>query len=395
VRVLMLVATSVVSDTRVLREAATLAAAGHRVHVVGRSVPAGFGPPPGVTVSSAGPAARRSNHAAGRPRRPASWRAARWLLLPEHRALAVARWARDAAADAATRTFDVVHAHDFNALPTGRRLARERGVPLVYDSHELWFGRPVVGRPTPLRTWRGRRAERRLGRDASVVVTVGDGVAEALEQQYGWTDVRVVRNSFPLLPPAVEQPTPRRLVYAGRLAPYRELEVIAEAAARLPLPVDLVGPADDTWLAGFDAGAARIRPALPPGEVGPLLRSAGVALVTHSDQWPNHRLAMPNKLFQAVAAGVPVVATNVGELAVVVRGYRLGSLYEPGDADSLVRAVEDVLAGYEHHLAAVRAAARALSWAADEQVLLDVYAGLPPATSGVPESLSEKGRSAT
>ncbi|MBI4940365.1 MAG: glycosyltransferase, partial [Actinobacteria bacterium] len=156
----MLVATPVANDTRVLREATALVRAGHAVHVVGFGVPPGFAPPDGVTVSSAGRRPRPSRPErpgvaaparTARRARPLWWRAARWLLLPEHRARTFGRWAREAYADATGRTFDVVHAHDFNTLALGDRLARERGVPLVYDSHELWFGRPVVGRPTPLR----------------------------------------------------------------------------------------------------------------------------------------------------------------------------------------------------------------------------------------------------
>ena len=383
----MLVATPVSCDTRVLREATTLVRAGHDVHVVGLGVPAGWVPPAGVTVSSAGrpartaarPVPRPDGAPTGRRARPRWWRAARWLLLPEHRERVLARWERHAAADASGRRFDVVHAHDFDVLPLADRLTRERGVPLVYDSHDLWFGRPVVGRPTPLRDARGRRREARLGAGAAAVVTVGDGVAEALEERYGWQDVRVVRNAFDPLPASQVPHEARGLLYAGRLAAHRELEVVAAASATLAVPVDLVGPADETWLRGFDPGAARVHEPVPAGEVPWLMRGAGLALVTLSDRWQDHRLALPDTLFQAVAAGVPVVATDVGELATVVRGYRLGTLYRPGDPASLAAAVAAALGRYDEHVAAVRTARPSLSWSADERVLLDVYAGLAPA----------------
>jgi hypothetical protein len=123
-------------------------------------------------------------------------RAARWLLLPTH--VAAAHRACVTGARAAVRGVpaDVVHAHDFSALGLGAELARERGVPLVYDSHEYWPGRAFSGRPTPLRRGRERAAERRLGGAAAAVITVGDGLAEALRSDYGW-DVTVVRNTFP------------------------------------------------------------------------------------------------------------------------------------------------------------------------------------------------------
>src|SRR5664279_60107 len=100
--VLMLVATSLASDTRVLREATTLAQAGYRVHVIGKQVPEGFVPPDGVTASSAG--ASSMFRAEGAPslggrRLSVPARAARWALLPTHRNQAFGRWANAAERD--------------------------------------------------------------------------------------------------------------------------------------------------------------------------------------------------------------------------------------------------------------------------------------------------------
>jgi glycogen(starch) synthase len=381
VRVLMLVATSLASDTRVLREATTLAEAGYAVHVIGKQVPAGWVPRAGVTASSVGASSVFRPDGApslsGRRLSP-PLRIARWAMLPTHRNQAFGRWAAGAAEDAAGREFDVVHAHDFTALEVGARLAALRGVPLVYDSHELWSGRPRVGRPTPVQQWREARVEAELGGRATAVITVGDGVADALREAYGWRHVTVVRNTFPLPQPLPEAPpSPVGAVYAGRLAPFRELEAIAEASRRTDLPITLVGPADSTWLTRFDPGLASVRSALPVDEVDTLLTAAGLALVTHSDRWENHRLAMPNKLFHAVRAGVPVVATDVGELGKLVRRYGVGELYRPGDGADLARAVEAARRRYLGLVTAVRDAAPELSWQRDAAALLGLYGRLP------------------
>ncbi|NYG07632.1 glycosyltransferase involved in cell wall biosynthesis [Phycicoccus badiiscoriae] len=374
-RVLMLVATSVATDTRVLREAATLVADGHEVHIVGKSVPTDFSPPPGVTVSSVGTSSvfrAEGAESAGHRRLAPHLRLARWVLLPQHRNSAFGRWAQGAVADARARSFDVVHAHDFTALEAGATLAEHRGVPLVYDSHELWAGRPRQYRPTPVQDWRERRVEARLGARAAAVVTVGEGVADVLRRRYGWSHVVVVRNTFEAVeggPPA----TPTAAVYAGRLAPYRELEVIAQASRTSPLPITLVGPSDPSWLARFEPGDTTVRSAVGVAEVTHLLQEAGIALVTHGDNFDNLRLALPNKAFQAVAAGVPVVATDVGELAALVREHGIGALYAPGDAAGLVRAIESVVADYPRWCAQVASARSALGWEVDAQRLREVY----------------------
>jgi glycosyltransferase involved in cell wall biosynthesis len=383
VNILMLVITTVATDTRVVREATTLADAGHGVHVIGRGVPEDWTPPRGVTVSSVGGASvfQKAGAPVGGGRTlPPHMRAARWALLPQHRASAFAAWARAARVDAEARGFDVVHAHDFNTLELGAELSRKRGVPLVYDTHELWSGRPRVGRPTPVRAAREMRVEGELGGQAAAVITVGEGVADALRKRYGWAHVNVVHNTFPTGTAAADVPlpaVPSGAVYAGRIAPYREIETIVTAARQLgDLEITLVGPADDTYLAALDRGPARVREALPVDEVDALLRRTGLALVTHSDKWENHRLAMPNKLFHAVRAGVPVIATDVQELARVVREHGLGTLYRPGDSASLVAAVREALDRYPELVANVRTAEPLLSWEHDAKALVGIYDGL-------------------
>jgi glycogen(starch) synthase len=374
----MLVATNVEGDARVVREARTLAAAGHEVVVIGKDVPADYVPPAGVTVESVGASSPLAGAAArlrGRPL-PPHVRLARWALLPRHRRQVFQAWARVAHQAAMHHKADVVHAHDFTALPVGAAVAREQRAKLVYDTHEFWPGRPRLYRPTPMEDRRDARIEARLGDEADVVVTVGPGVAHLLQERYGWRDVVVVRNTFEAKPvstePLPEQPA--AAVYAGRLAPYRELETIAAAAPKLaPLTVIAVGPADPAYLVTFPRDHIDVRDPLPIDEVDTLLRRAGIALVTHSARWANHRVALPNKLFHAVRAGVPVVATDHPELRAVVAGHGIGTLYPPGDADALARAVHAVAGRYGEFTAAVERARPALSWEQDARVLLDVY----------------------
>jgi glycosyltransferase involved in cell wall biosynthesis len=379
-RILMLVISNVATDTRVMREAAALADAGHAVHVIGKDVSTGYQPPPGVTVGSvgAGSAFRKegAESLGARRKLPPHLRTARWLLLPQHRNSAFAAWRARAGQLAAEAEFDVVHAHDFNTLPLGVELARRRQVPLVYDTHELWGGRPRVGRPTPQQRRREARQEQAWGARAATVITVGEGVADALRAAYGWRHVEVVRNTFPLPEGGPVEPPKAAsgAVYAGRIAPFRELEAIAGASELVrPLRIVIAGPADDTYLGAFDAKAAEVVGPRPVDEVDALLRELGISLVTHSDKWLNHRLAMPNKLFHAVRAGVPVVGTDVQELRRVVEQHKLGALYRPGDAASLAAALREVAQNYETYAANVRAAAPALSWEADAAVLRGIY----------------------
>lgn len=384
-RVLMLAMSDVVSDVRIRREAAALANAGMSVHIIGKdpgSSPAAEWPDR-VTVEWAA----TSSPLRGRGRSPGRLdprRAARWGLLPTHRRAVRASYLRQARALALHWPADVVHAHDFPTLPLAAELATWHGARLVYDAHECWLGRRREERPTPLEDAATRRQEARLGGQADVVLTVGEGLAAWFRRRYGWRHLTVVRNSFPSLDAAPPASVPSGLLYAGRVAAGRDLLTIARAAPQLaPLRVVLVGPQDRHFAASLPTGSLALGDALPVEALDGLLHSAGLALVTLEDGWENHRLALPNKLFQAVRAGVPVVASDLPELRRVVASHGLGTLYRPGSPSSLAAAVREACDRYPELVRNVAAARPALSWERDEASLLEVYERLAKAGAGV------------
>lgn len=377
-RVLMLVMSDVVGDARVARSARTLSEAGHTVQIIGMGIPEDGRRMPkdiGVQHVSAGSPFPTASTA---PRWSAPKGAARWLLLPTHRRLTERAYRRAARVHAAGVEADVVHAHDFPTLSLAVDLARERSARVVYDSHECWTQRSLEGRPAPFRRRLDQRAERRLGSCADAVLTVSPGIADWMRQRYGWSHVHVVRNTFPTQATVhADLEAPRALVYAGLIDGKRDLHTVLAAAAQLPdMPVRLVGSGDARFMRTLDRRRASIEPPVGIDAVSELYRQAGLALVPLADQSLNHRLALPNKLFQALAAGVPVVAADLPELRRVVQGYGVGTLYRAGDADSLVAAVRRAIDRYPELASAARSAAESFSWDRDARILLDVYASL-------------------
>lgn len=384
--VLMLVISDVAHDSRVLREAGALADHGHAVHIVGKDVPEDWTPPAGITVGSvSGGSGLKTSGAAPMPRAGLQGRArrgARWALLPRHRQRVWSTWCARARTAVDGRTFDVVHAHDFNVLRLADELARRERALLVYDSHEWWSGRERHGRPTPMERAREKAAERRIVARADAVLTVSDGIAERLGR---WRDspVTVVRNTFPLVP----EPSggarqlssqPAGAVYAGRIGAARDIETLLIATAALRLETLLMGNADREFLPSlrFSDGAVRIEPARPVDEVDDVLRRVGISVVTLTDSCENHRLALPNKVFHAVRAGVPVVAADLPELRRLVTSYGIGALYRPGDAESLRGALEAVAADYAGLCERVARARDELNWDQDSKELVKVYESL-------------------
>lgn len=380
--VLMLVATSVASDTRVLREAGCLVDFGLEVVIVGRDVPVDFAPPKGISILSAsgGSGLRPSSMGSLTTKKLSPHlRLARWLLLPTHRKKSFKAWADRAYDLASPVDFDAVHAHDFTALELGARLAKEHAVPLIYDSHEWWIGRARQYRPTPIMDRLEARTEAKLASQSAAVITVGDSIAELIERKRRVKKVFVVRNSFPIdgeSSKIVASP-PRSILYAGRIDAFRELEVTMEVVGSIQIPICWMGEHDNQWAANFAPRARKmgieVLKSQPIASVTTAMQSAGLVFVTHSNKFESHRLALPNKLFHAVHAGVPVIATDVTELARIVRKYDVGELYEPGNSGSMKEAIDRAIARHPELIANVRAAQKALSWDRDAQVLRDIY----------------------
>jgi glycogen(starch) synthase len=385
----MIAQSPIAGDSRILREATALAAAGHAVHVIGRDVPDAWLADqhsevgPGVTVESvsrssglrSGSGGLAVGHGRSGPKVLVQ-RFGRWLLLPEHRNRTEKHW-RTAAAPrvAAAGPFDVVHAHDFNTLELAASFAAEWSASLVYDTHELWFDRALPGRPTPLWRARRRRSEVALASKARFVITVSDGIAARLRSR-GLSDVRVVRNTFPRASVPAAPERPEGLLYAGRVGAGRDLPTVVAAARQLaPFRTVLMGSVDPNYR--LDLGPVETVPERSIDEVDDTLRQYGISLVTLTNTCENHRLALPNKLFHAVRAGVPVVAADLPELHSVVTSHKLGTLYTPGDPASLTQAVQSLIENYPTYTDGVRTAAADLNWEHDATTLVTAYAELP------------------
>jgi glycosyltransferase involved in cell wall biosynthesis len=317
-------------------------------------------------------------------------------LLILHRPSVFSEFWRASADAAADWNPDVLHAHDLNALPAAFRTRRlcERALPVVYDSHELWRHRNRVTGFHPVGRLFDAIQERRLIRHCDVVITVSAGISRWLQETYRLPSsrVEVVRNvpwkqhpaSGPSLRELAGLGRERILLYTGRITSGRGLE---EAIASLPhLPSELVlvmlGYGDSDYLHGLRQraealGVERRLHVVPPvdsEQVPAVAASADLALVAIQPLCLSYRLALPNKLFEAIQAGLPVVATDLPEIAAVVRSFELGELYSPGDAEGFRDAVMRLLENPVRYRVGAAQAAGELCWENEIAVLLKAYA---------------------
>lgn len=190
-------------------------------------------------------------------------------------------------------------------------------------------------------------------RHADRVVAVSERLARSVRHQTGLPDdqVLVVHNGAdldvftPVDRTPVDADTVPYVVFAGALAPWQGLGVLAAATGKPDWPAGVrvvvagAGPSRHL-LDGAASEAIDDRGVLPQREVARLVAGS---LASLSPKTPDARWSSPLKVYEAIAAGVPTVVTDVGEQADIVRQWGCGVVVPPGDAAALARAVRGLV----------------------------------------------------
>ena len=291
---------------------------------------------------------------------------------------------------------DVVHAHDLPQLRAAFSASDRLGVPLVYDAHELY---PEIGSlPARLRR-RLARLERTLAPKCDVILTVNPYIADEFARRYRIERPTVILNAID--PGMASGPggadlrralgldaSARVVLYQGWIARSRGLELLIEALAHTAPEVHLV-------LLGYGEFAdtlneiARVRgqqqrthvlPAVAQSELLDWTRSADVGVIPYPDVDLNHHWCSPNKLFEFIQAGIPIVANDLPYLRDVIVGEQLGRVAPIERPEEFAAALEDVLSPDRRAEFArmVRDAAPRYDWSSQVPALLGAYDAVAP-----------------
>lgn len=232
---------------------------------------------------------------------------------------------------------DLFLSNDLDTLLPNFLLARLRGKRLVYDSHEYFTGTPELAtKPFKQNIWKS--LERAMLPRIKDAYTVNASIAATYQKQFG-IDMKVVRNV-----PLCNQPfqavdvmpfPPDRyvlLMQGAGIHRSRGAEEVIESMALLPQPFLLVfiGGGDlwrelqeKVWVLKLEEKVWFI-PRVPFQKLRAYTQSAQLGLSLDKPAGPNHRMSLPNKVFDYIHAGLPVLVSPIFEVKQVVEKYNIG-----------------------------------------------------------------------
>lgn len=270
----------------------------------------------------------------------------------------------------------IVWANDTDTL-LGCWLAAHGRCKLVMDAHELFPEVPEI-QEKPLVKWVWRTIEKWLMPKCDALITVCQSIADYYREKLG-VQMTVVRNlsSYELGVRSYELGD-NVLLYAGKVNMGRGVDWAIDALEWLP-ECRLIVAGDGDLLEEMKAYAAQkawsdrveFTGRLLPEAMTALAAKADVGLVMLEDKGLSYHFALPNRVGTFVQAGVPMVVSDLPEMARVVRTFGVGAVMERQGTLGLVDAVKAVLARNwkDDDFAAAR---EDMDWNKEKQKLIDL-----------------------
>jgi len=321
------------------------------------------------------------------------------LLLPAHKISTYYFFCKSASAEALKWNANIAHAHDLNTMYAAYIVKKNNGAKVVYDSHELWIHRNRVGRKATLETIIDKIAERKLIRYADQIITVCDSIGNWLMDRYSDIPKPAILRNMPYQPEELMgvnddsgdlksrlglSEDSLTMMYTGKITSGRGIEIGIAALSEISnlnlilLGYGEAGYVDDLKQKILSRGVVdRVYfcDPVPYQEVPRFIKGADFALVYIEPICLSYEFALPNKLFESIQAGIPIMGSGLVEIKKVVDGFDVGLCFNSEEElFTKLKSLEgDQLLKWRQNLNKLK---NKLSWDVEQNVLFDAYSQL-------------------
>ena len=293
---------------------------------------------------------------------------------------------------AVRKKFDIVHCHDFDTLPLGYLLARQKKSKLVYDAHESYTDM-LINVPNWLKKTI-YETENFLLRRLDLLITVG----EILREDFGKRGVQhscVVGNwknpnEFEFPQEVLKKERQRLHILNGQvvisfianLGKERQLEQLVEAVKDMPQITLIVGGKGPSGGVVEDAAKRHSNIIylgyVHPSKVPLYTAISDIIFYGFDPANPNSKYSAPNKLFEALAAGKAVLTGDFGEIGRIVKDTKCGLIIKGFTEEEIRKSLSnlrpEILNRFKEN--SKKNALEKYNWQNAHFALLDQYSGL-------------------
>lgn len=292
---------------------------------------------------------------------------------------------------------DVIHAHDLDTLEVGVDISSIRNIPLIYDSHEIASQR---NHHSAARKRRSYDVEKKLITAVDRMIMVSRGCAEYTAEIYNIATPDVIMNCPDLPDGSSQQRSLRKaldipdsdflVVHQGSLQRNRGVEETIEAISQIPgCTLVIIGFGQHRIALeqhvtdrGLDHKVKFFGP-VPSKELIEWTASADLGIATIVGESKSYLYSMPNKLFEYVVAGLPVIASDYPDMGTFVRENQIGLLCNPKSVNDIRDAIITLKndPAMRHQFAKNSSHAKAkYNWQVEQEKLLSLYRETVPTT---------------
>ncbi|MDD4847595.1 MAG: glycosyltransferase [Bacteroidales bacterium] len=223
--------------------------------------------------------------------------------------------------------------------------------PFIIDCHEYFCGVPELNnRKKTLRCW--KLIEKLTLPKATQVITVNQSIANLFNKEYN-LDVKIVRNipdtifaSNSEIVPNVPCPF---IIYQGAVNVDRGIEEMINAMQWLPDFHFLIAGKGDIveqlqqYVATLEwNNRILFLGELPPETLKMYTKKAVLGISFEKDSCINYHYCLPNKLFDYIQAGIPVLVSNLPEMRHIVEQYQIGQFITSHQAADIATKIQQM-----------------------------------------------------
>ena len=290
----------------------------------------------------------------------------------------------------------VCHGHDPSGLFVAYFAKAILNCNIIYDSHELWGHTSHMKNYNKILYKIGGYFEKLIINKADFIITVNNSIGNLLKKHTGKDSIKIIRNISEDNPAKInlnrnhlKLPNSKFiLIYIGSLAKGRGVGQLIKCMNHVRQDIGLVivggePKYHDEYNRLIEScsliGRVGILPAVSPNEVISLCSVADVGIHPIENTCLNHYYCLPNKLFQYIQAGIPVLCSDFPEMRKIVDGYKVGEVFDVEDINNISDTInilfKDMKKMMEYKNNCIKASVT-LNWNIEKLKLLDIYSQL-------------------